>query len=155
MYVLASAALQSRVGLPGFVAEALAFGAAAFADGAPLDYAAFANLLRVNFGLRLTPAELGALVVLFDRDGDGCIEYSEFVAFIEPSDDTDRTERKLSSVVVVYERLSGFAFDLLFAEYDPEEKGVVSREPLAGLTMGCTRSGARVDSDVDERSMSI
>ena len=33
--VLASAALQSRDGLNGFVAEALALGAAAFADGAP------------------------------------------------------------------------------------------------------------------------
>ena len=31
-------------------------------------------------------------------------------------------------------------------------KGVVSLEPLAGLTMGSTRSGARVDSDVDERA---
>ena len=30
-------------------------GARVFADGAPLEYGAFANLLRINFGLRFNP----------------------------------------------------------------------------------------------------
>ena len=55
-------------------------GARAFGDGAPLDGSAFSNLLRISFGLRFTPAELGALVVLFDRDGDGAIDSGEFGA---------------------------------------------------------------------------
>jgi hypothetical protein len=34
--------------------------AAVFKDGCPLDVAAFSGLLRRNFGLKFTPAELGA-----------------------------------------------------------------------------------------------
>ena len=33
---------------------------AVFKDGCPLDVAAFSGLLRRNFGLKFTPAELGA-----------------------------------------------------------------------------------------------
>ena len=42
----------------------------------PLDAAAF-GLAGRNFG-QLSPAELGALLVLFDRDGDGTISCDEF-----------------------------------------------------------------------------
>lgn len=43
-------------------------------NGAELDPTALKEQLRRNFGIQVTPAELGALVTLFDKDGDGTVD---------------------------------------------------------------------------------
>ena len=47
-------------------------------QGGELDPTQFSNLLKNQFGVALTPRELGALVVLFDRDRSGTVSTAEF-----------------------------------------------------------------------------
>lgn len=48
-------------------------------DSVALDATMFRQQLRRNMGVNLTDAELGALVMLFDKDGDGFVDSVEFI----------------------------------------------------------------------------
>jgi Ca2+-binding EF-hand superfamily protein len=48
-------------------------------EGASLGPAMFREMLKRTFNLKLTPPELGALIAVFDKDGDGNIDTAEFL----------------------------------------------------------------------------
>ena len=48
-------------------------------DSTALDPTQFREQLRRNLGVHLTDAELGAIVFLFDKDGDGKVDSVEFI----------------------------------------------------------------------------
>jgi hypothetical protein len=48
-------------------------------DSEKLDPTEFREQLRQNFLIRLTDEELGAIVLLFDKDGDGTVDSVEFI----------------------------------------------------------------------------
>ena len=48
-------------------------------EGASLGPAMFKEMLKRTFNLKLSPAELGALISVFDKDGDGNIDTAEFL----------------------------------------------------------------------------
>lgn len=48
-------------------------------DSTGLDATEFRQQLRRNFNIQLSDAELGAIVFLFDRDGDGKVDSIEFI----------------------------------------------------------------------------
>ncbi len=48
-------------------------------DSEKLDPTQFREQLRQNFLIRLTDEELGAIVLLFDKDGDGTVDSVEFI----------------------------------------------------------------------------
>lgn len=48
-------------------------------EGASLNPAMFKEMLKRTFGLKLSPPELGALIKVFDKDGDGNIDTAEFL----------------------------------------------------------------------------
>ena len=48
-------------------------------NSAELDPTALKEQLRRNFDIKLTPAELGAIMVMFDKDGNGTISCAEFL----------------------------------------------------------------------------
>ena len=48
-------------------------------DSTALDATEFREQLRRNFKINLTDAELGAIVFLFDQDGDGQVDSIEFI----------------------------------------------------------------------------
>lgn len=48
-------------------------------DSVALNPTQFREQLRRNFFIKLTDAELGAIVVLFDKDGDGKVDSVEFI----------------------------------------------------------------------------
>jgi Ca2+-binding EF-hand superfamily protein len=35
--------------------------------------------LRRNFSITLSDSELGATIMMFDKDGDGCVDSTEFI----------------------------------------------------------------------------
>jgi hypothetical protein len=48
-------------------------------EGASLGPAIFKEMLKRTFGLKLSAAELGALISVFDKDGNGQIDTAEFL----------------------------------------------------------------------------
>ena len=66
-----------KISSAAMIAHDRGHGSEVFKDSAP-GRRGLCGLRRRNFGLKLSPAELGALLVLFDRDGDGTISCDEF-----------------------------------------------------------------------------
>lgn len=48
-------------------------------DSKALNPTEFRSQLRTNFLIELTNAELGAIIMLFDKDGDGTVDTVEFI----------------------------------------------------------------------------
>ena len=46
---------------------------------AELDPTALKEQLRRNFDIKITPAELGAIMLMFDKDGNGSVSCAEFL----------------------------------------------------------------------------
>mmetsp|Transcript_35368 Transcript_35368/g.45400 ORF Transcript_35368/g.45400 Transcript_35368/m.45400 type:complete len:571 (+) Transcript_35368:131-1843(+) len=49
-------------------------------DGTSLGPTEFKEQMRRNFGMNLTPSELGAMITWFDKDGDGTVDCGEFLS---------------------------------------------------------------------------
>ena len=63
-------------------------------QGGEMDADALDDLLRTAFRVRLAPAELGALIVLFDRDTSGTVSTAEFFAMFHRVGVAERDARK-------------------------------------------------------------
>ena len=70
-------------------------------EGEALDPTALTEQLRRTLGVQLSPAELGALVTLFDRDGDGSVSCAEFLSMFFKE---GRAEKARSTAVARAER---------------------------------------------------
>eukprot|EP00941_MAST-03F_sp_MAST-3F-sp1_P006496 g6496.t1 len=83
------------------------------------------TLTRMRFP-SLNAHELYLLIEHFDRDGDGQISYAEFVAFLLPSPDVDRIERRFGALVRALRRTQSIELLDVFRKKDTWRTGYLS-----------------------------
>lgn len=119
---LTDSAMKYEKGTPGSV------GLNAF-EGQSMPPHVFKEQLKLVFGIRLQPGELGALMRIFDKDGDGVVNCSEFLMkfFKIGQEERTRVHRAVQAQKKAY-----LENQALKAKRDAEEKDV---EPLKKRTL--------------------